>query len=98
MGSVKRHSGLYCGGLGVGRFTDRFGRKATLIVTAILFTISAIGSALANDLTVRCLPHDWRIGSGHGISCNPLYIAEVSPKDLRGRMLGMQQMLMVGAN
>ncbi len=42
------------------------------------------------------LPYDWRIGRGYGISCYPLYIAEVSPKDLRGRMLGMQQMLMVG--
>ena len=43
--------GCIAGAWGVGRFTDRLGRKATLIVTAILFTISAIGSALANDLT-----------------------------------------------
>jgi Na+/melibiose symporter-like transporter len=42
--------GCIVGAWGVGRFTDRFGRKATLIITAILFAISAIGSALANDL------------------------------------------------
>lgn len=89
--------GCIAGAWGIGRFTDRFGRKVTLIVTAILFTISAIGSALANDLTWFVI---YRMIGGLAVgmasAVTPLYIAEVSPKDLRGRMLGMQQMLMVG--
>lgn len=89
--------GCIAGAWGVGRFTDRFGRKVTLIVTTILFTISAIGSALANDLTWFVI---YRMIGGLAVgmasAVTPLYIAEVSPKDLRGRMLGMQQMLMVG--
>lgn len=88
--------GCIVGAWGVGRFTDRFGRKATLIITAILFAISAIGSALANDLTwfvVYRMIGGLAVGMASAVT--PLYIAEVSPKDLRGRMLGMQQMLMV---
>lgn len=88
--------GCIIGAWGVGRFTDRFGRKATLIITTILFAISAIGSALAASLTVFVV---YRIIGGVAVgmasAVTPLYIAEVSPKDLRGRMLGMQQMLMV---
>lgn len=89
--------GCIVGAWGVGRFTDRFGRKATLIITALLAAISAIGSALANDLTWFVI---YRMIGGLAVgmasAVTPLYIAEVSPKDLRGRMLGMQQMLMVG--
>ncbi|MDT1877899.1 sugar porter family MFS transporter, partial [Acinetobacter baumannii] len=53
--------------------------------------------ALANDLTWFVI---YRMIGGLAVgmasAVTPLYIAEVSPKDLRGRMLGMQQMLMVG--
>lgn len=88
--------GCVIGAWGVGRLTDRIGRKSTLIITAILFAISAIGAALANDLTwfvVYRLIGGLAVGMASAVT--PLYIAEVSPKDLRGRMLGMQQMLMV---
>jgi len=54
--------GCIVGAWGVGRFTDRFGRKATLIITAILFAISAIGSALAG------WPWAWHLLSLHSIS------------------------------
>lgn len=88
--------GCVIGAWGVGRLTDRLGRKATLIITAVLFSISAIGAALANDLTWFVI---YRMIGGLAVgmasAVTPLYIAEVSPKDLRGRMLGMQQMLMV---
>ena len=89
--------GCIVGAWAAGRVADRFGRKSTLIFTAILFSISAIGSALASDLTwfvvYRMIGG---IAVGMASAVTPLYIAEVSPKDLRGRLLGMQQMLMVG--
>ncbi|VEI70139.1 sugar porter family MFS transporter [Serratia rubidaea] len=89
--------GCVIGAWGVGYLSDRCGRKSTLIVTALLFIISAVGSALAHDLTDFVI---YRMIGGLAVgmasAVTPLYIAEVSPKDLRGRMLGMQQMLMVG--
>ncbi|MBM7345456.1 sugar porter family MFS transporter [Pantoea coffeiphila] len=89
--------GCVIGAWGVGYICDRIGRKSTLVITAVLFTISAIGAALAPDLfwfVVYRMIGGLAVGMASAVT--PLYIAEVSPKDLRGRMLGMQQMLMVG--
>lgn len=89
--------GCIAGAWGVGFISDRIGRKSTLIVTAILFVFSAVGAALASSLTDFVI---WRLIGGLAVgmasAITPLYIAEVSPKDWRGRMLGLQQMLMVG--
>lgn len=89
--------GCIAGAWGVGYISDRIGRKSTLIVTAILFVISAVGAAMASSLTDFVV---WRLVGGLAVgmasAITPLYIAEVSPKDWRGRMLGLQQVLMVG--
>ncbi|RPD94252.1 MFS transporter [Candidatus Pantoea deserta] len=86
-------AGAWC----VGFISDRIGRKSTLIITALLFVLSAVGAALASSLTDFVI---WRLVGGLAVgmasAVTPLYIAEVSPKDWRGRMLGLQQMLMVG--
>lgn len=88
--------GCIVGAWGVGFISDRIGRKSTLIVTAVLFLLSAVGAALASSLTDFVI---WRLTGGLAVgmasAITPLYIAEVSPKDWRGRMLGLQQMLMV---
>lgn len=90
-------TGCIVGAWGVGFISDRIGRKSTLILTAILFLLFAVGAALASSLTGFVL---WRLTGGLAVgmasAITPLYIAEVSPKDWRGRMLGLQQMLMVG--
>lgn len=89
--------GCVFGAWGVGYISDRIGRKSTLIATAVLFVISAAGAALANSLTdfvIYRLIGGLAVGMASAIT--PLYIAEISPKDWRGRMLGLQQMLMVG--
>lgn len=89
--------GCVVGAWGVGYISDRIGRKSTLIITAVLFVISAVGSAMATSLTEFVL---YRLIGGFAVgmasAITPLYIAEVSPKDWRGRMLGLQQVLMVG--
>lgn len=89
--------GCVVGAWSVGALSDRIGRKPTLILTALLFTLSAVGSALADTLTqfvIYRLIGGLAVGMASAIT--PLYIAEISPKDWRGRMLGLQQMLMVG--
>ncbi|MEC5167661.1 sugar porter (SP) family MFS transporter [Glaciihabitans sp. GrIS 2.15] len=76
-----------------GRLADRFGRIPAMIVGAILFLASAIGCGLSIgvwDLVV------WRLVGGLGIGIAsviaPAYIAEISPRQLRGRLASLQQL------
>ena len=81
----------------VGSISNKYGRKTTLIFAAILFLISAVGSALATNFfwfIIYRMIGGFAVGMASAIT--PLYIAEVSPRDYRGRMLGLQQLLMVG--
>ncbi|HMH59622.1 MAG TPA: MFS transporter, partial [Galbitalea sp.] len=76
-----------------GRIGDRFGRIPTMVVAAILFFISAIGAGFAADVWLFIL---WRLVGGLGIGIAsvvaPAYIAEISPKKLRGRFASLQQL------
>ena len=79
-------------------YSDRYGRKRLLILAGFLFTISAVGTALANDFTFYNI---YRIigGFGIGIALNlsPMYIAEMSPPEMRGRFVSVNQlMIMIG--
>jgi sugar porter (SP) family MFS transporter len=76
-----------------GRLADRYGRIPAMIVGSVLFLVSAIGCGLAFgviDLIV------WRLVGGLGIGIAsviaPAYIAEISPKQLRGRLGSLQQL------
>ena len=79
-----------------GVFSDRYGRKKALIVAACLFTFSAAGSALASSGTELVL---WRILGGVGIGIasmlSPLYIAEVAPAPVRGRLVSYNQFAII---
>jgi sugar porter (SP) family MFS transporter len=76
-----------------GRIGDRYGRIPTMVVAAILFFISAIGAGLASDVWLFIV---WRLVGGLGIGIAsvvaPAYIAEISPKALRGRLGSLQQL------
>lgn len=77
---------------------DRHGRKRLLILSGFLFTVSAIGTALANDFAWY---NAYRIvgGLGIGIALNlsPMYIAEMSPPEVRGKFVAVNQlMIMIG--
>jgi len=75
-----------------GELSDRLGRKKPLILTAILFVLSALGCALMPSLpgviTFRLIG-----GIGIGIASNvvPLYISEIAPSAIRGRLVTYYQ-------
>ena len=84
--------GTVLGSLVGGWPTDRFGRKRTLICVGLLFFVSAVWSALASDVNSFMIAR-FLGGVGIGIStvASPLYIAEIAPAELRGRLAGMFQ-------
>ncbi len=88
--------GCLLGAVICGALADRAGRKPLLIVSAVLFTVSAFGTGLANDLTTFTL---FRVVGGIGIglasNLSPMYIAEVSPADSRGAMVTINQLTIV---
>jgi SP family arabinose:H+ symporter-like MFS transporter len=75
-----------------GELSDRFGRKKSLIVSGLLFSISAIGCAICGSHTELII---YRLIGGLGVGVasmlSPLYISEVSPANIRGRMVALYQ-------
>lgn len=88
--------GCLVGAMVAGAAADRYGRKPLLMVSAVLFTISAIATGLFNDFTLFNIA---RFAGGMGIgvasAMSPMYIAEVSPAGIRGRMVSLNQMTIV---
>ena len=88
--------GCLIGAMVAGAAADRYGRKPLLTLAAVLFTLSAIGTGLFDDFTLFNIA---RFVGGMGIgvasALSPMYIAEVSPTAIRGRMVSMNQMTIV---
>jgi len=84
--------GTVLGSLLGGWPADRFGRRATLLWIGILYVVSAIWSALSNDVYSFVVAR-FIGGLGVGIStvAAPMYISEISPAQYRGRLAGMFQ-------
>jgi MFS family permease len=84
--------GTVIGSLMGGFPTTRFGRKKTLVSIGILYLVSAIGSALANDVYLFMLS---RLIGGLGVGIStvaaPLFISEIAPAKDRGKLAGMFQ-------
>ena len=79
-----------------GPISDRYGRRPVLKVAAVLFTISAIASAVAPDyLTLVAARMLGGFGVGAALIIAPMYIAEIAPADLRGRMVSFNQLNIV---
>lgn len=88
--------GCIFGALVSGWCADKFGRKLPLILAAILFSASAWGTAVASNFDMFVV---FRIVGGVGIglasAISPLYIAEVSPAEKRGRFVAVNQLTIV---
>ncbi|MBW6477808.1 MAG: sugar porter family MFS transporter [Bacteroidales bacterium] len=88
--------GAIMGNIIAGRLADRFGRKKMLMFTAVLFTLSAITSALASDIIVFLIARILGgLGVGIAILVAPMYIAEIAPRKLRGTLVTFNQLNIV---
>jgi sugar porter (SP) family MFS transporter len=82
--------------LGAGPLSDRLGRKPVLQMAAVMFAISAIWSALAGSFIELVIARMiGGLGVGAALIIAPMYIAELSPPGLRGRMVSLNQLNIV---
>lgn len=88
--------GCLVGALSADLLSTRYGRKWNLIVAALMFLISAIGTALPETFSVFVL---YRILGGIGVGMAsmvvPMYIAEIAPADKRGALVAYNQLAIV---
>ena len=88
--------GAMAGNIIAGPLSDKFGRKKILLLTALLFTISALWSATATTyITFVIARIIGGIGIGGAILIAPIYIAEIAPPKLRGSLVSLNQLNIV---
>jgi sugar porter (SP) family MFS transporter len=88
--------GCFAGSLIAGPAADGLGRKKILVISALLFAVSSILTGWAHSFTAFIL---WRIAGGVAIglasNVSPMYIAEISPAEWRGRLVSLNQLAIV---
>src|ERR1035437_7669590 len=88
--------GCLVGALVAGALSDKLGRKRLLIVSAFLFAVTSLGNAFAPTFSIFIA---WRMlgGVAIGLASNlsPMYIAEVAPAQMRGRLVSINQLTIV---
>ena len=88
--------GAALGCLIAGSLSDRYGRRKGLLLSAAVFGLSSLAMALAPGrdffIGARCMAG---VGVGMASMLSPMYIAEVSPAPLRGRMVAINQLTVV---
>jgi len=88
--------GCMAGAAVAGKLADSYGRKPVLILSSILFSVSALGTGFADTFTAFII---WRIIGGVGIgiasTISPLYIAEIAPQQTRGLFVSINQLTLV---
>ena len=88
--------GCLGGALIAGGLSDRFGRKGLLIAAALLFAITSLGNAFASQFSIFIA---WRMLGGVAIglasSLSPMYIAEIAPAQIRGKLVAVNQLTVV---
>jgi SP family arabinose:H+ symporter-like MFS transporter len=92
--------GCLFGAIVAGYLSDRYGRKKILMMTAVLFAISAIGSAIPSNLTQFVVARFiGGVGVGAASMLAPLYISEIAPANIRGTLVTMYQLaIVIGIN
>jgi sugar porter (SP) family MFS transporter len=88
--------GCFAGSLLAGPAADKLGRKKLLAISALLFAVSSIFTGWAHAFSSFIF---WRITGGVAIglasNVSPMYIAEISPAEWRGRLVSMNQLAIV---
>lgn len=89
--------GCAAGVLIAGPLSDRFGRKRVMLLDSIIFLVASIGTAIPNDIWIF-IAFRFLGGIGIGIASisTPMYIAEITPASIRGRMVALNQIAIVG--
>ncbi len=85
--------GCIAGAFGTGSLTERYGRKSVLITVALLFAVSSAGMALAESASTFIA---FRVIGGLAVGAvsvlSPMYVAEVAPPGIRGRLVTIYQL------
>jgi sugar porter (SP) family MFS transporter len=88
--------GCLFGAISSGTLSDKYGRKRLLLLSAILFGISSLGIALTDAFHTFVA---WRIAGGMAIglasNLSPMYIAEIAPAHVRGKLVSVNQLTIV---
>lgn len=88
--------GCLAGALTAGVLSDAFGRRCLLVASAALFAVTSVGNGLAGSLGLFIF---WRMLGGVAIglasSLSPMYISEVAPAAMRGRLVSVNQLTIV---
>jgi len=88
--------GCLAGAIAAGALSDKFGRRRLLILAALLFAVTSLGNALSPTFAMFI---SWRMLGGVAIglasSLSPMYISEISPAHMRGRLVSVNQLTIV---
>lgn len=88
--------GCLIGAMLCGSLADRIGRKKLLVVSALIFFFSAIATGMADTFPVFLVARFFGgIGIGVASGLSPMYIAEVAPTSIRGRLVSLNQLTIV---
>jgi MFS family permease len=89
--------GCALGVLVVGPLSDRYGRKLAMFLAAAMFFVSSVGTSIPQDiLTFIIFRFIGGIGIGIASISTPMYIAEITPGHIRGRLVAVNQIAIVG--
>ncbi|QTE31307.1 sugar porter family MFS transporter [Pengzhenrongella sicca] len=86
--------GAAFGALYGGRLSDRYGRRHNILMLAVIFFVGAIGAALAPNVAVMIVARIvLGLAVGGASATVPVYLAEIAPKELRGRLVAVDQLM-----
>ena len=95
-GAKPFYEGCLIGAMTAGSLADRFGRKKLLVVSSITFLVSAFGTGYFSEFSLfLCARFLSGVGIGIASGLSPMYIAEVAPTHIRGKLVSLNQLTIV---